>query len=74
MNKIKYYVIALVTALVVSSCGTTRTVPITGRKQNLMVSDAEILSLSTQEYNKYMQGAKKSANATNTSMVQLVGQ
>ena len=54
MNKIKYYVIALVTALVVSSCGTTRTVPITGRKQNLMVSDAEILSLSTQEYNKYM--------------------
>ena len=74
MNKIKYYVIALVTALVVSSCGTTRTVPITGRKQNLMVSDAEILSLSTQEYNKYMQGAKRSANATNTAMVQRVGQ
>lgn len=74
MNKIKYYVIALVTALVVSSCGTTRTVPITGRKQNLMVSDAEILSLSTQEYNKYMQGAKRSSNATNTAMVQRVGQ
>lgn len=74
MNKIKYYVIGLVTALIVSSCGTTRTVPITGRKQNLMVSDAEILSLSTQEYNKYMQSAKKSANATNTAMVQRVGQ
>ena len=58
MNKIKYYVIALVTALVVSSCGTTRTVPITGRKQNLMGSDAEILSLSTQEYNnQYRHGA-----------------
>ena len=50
MNKIKYYVIALVTALVVSSCGTTRTVPITGRKQNLMVSDAEILICQCNQY------------------------
>ena len=39
-----------------------------------MISDAEVLSLSTQEYTKYMQSAKKSANATNTAMVQRVGQ
>lgn len=65
---------ALVVALVAASCGTSRVVPITGRTQNLMVSDAEILSLSSQEYTKYMQAAKKSTNSANTAMVQRVGQ
>ena len=65
---------ALVVALVAASCGTSRVVPITGRTQNLMVSDAEILSLSSQEYTKYMQSAKKSTNSANTAMVQRVGQ
>ena len=74
MKRFKFCLLFLVTALVVSSCGTSRTVPITGRSQNLLVSDAEILSLSTQEYNKYMQSAKKSTNAANTAMVQRVGQ
>ena len=74
MKRFRFYLLGLVAALVVSSCGTSRTVPITGRRQTLMVSDAEVLSLSTQEYNKYMQSAKKSTNATNTAMVQRVGQ
>lgn len=74
MKRFKFYLLGLVTAIIVSSCGTSRTVPITGRKQSLMVSDAEVLSLSTQEYNKYMQSAKKSTNAANTAMVQRVGQ
>ena len=74
MKRLKFYLLGLITALIVSACGTSRTVPITGRKQTLMVSDAEVLSLSTQEYNKYMQSAKKSTNATNTAMVQRVGQ
>ncbi len=65
---------ALVVALVAASCGTSRVVPITGRTQNLMVSDAEILSLSSQEYTKYMQAAKKSTNSANTAMVRRVGQ
>ena len=56
------------------SCGTTKTVPITGRKQNLMVSDGEMLSLSTQQYTEYMKTAKASTNATNTAMVKRVGQ
>ncbi len=65
--------LTVVAALLVG-CGTTSTVPITGRTQNLMVSDDEVLSLSYQEYQKYMQTAKPSTNATNTAMVKQVGQ
>lgn len=60
-------------ALILAACGTTNTVPITGRKQHLSVSDEQILSLSTQQYAQYMATAKKSANATQTAMVQRVG-
>ena len=73
MKKINSLLLALVASVLVSSCGTTRTVPITGRKQNLMVGDAEMLSLSTQEYSKYMATAKKSTDTKNTAMVQRVG-
>ncbi len=74
MKKIKFYILALVAAVVFASCGTTRTVPITGRKQTLLVSDEQVLSLSSQEYQKYMATAKKSTDATNTAMVKRVGQ
>ncbi|MBQ6653340.1 MAG: M48 family metallopeptidase [Prevotella sp.] len=74
MRQIKFYILALVAAVVFASCGTTRTVPITGRKQTLLVSDEQVLSLSNQEYTKYMASAKKSTNSTNTAMVKRVGQ
>ena len=61
-------------AAVLVSCGTTNTVPITGRQQSLMVSDGDILSLSTQQYQDFMKTAKLSTNATNTAMVKRVGQ
>lgn len=73
MNKAKLLLMVFVASLL-AACGTQRVVPITGRKQSLLVSDAEILSLSTQEYTNYMSSAKKSANAANTAMVQRVGQ
>jgi len=63
-----------VVATLLIGCGTTSTVPITGRKQNLMVSDQQILSLSSQEYQKYMKSAKPSTNRQNTEMVRRVGQ
>lgn len=67
--------IALAIALIISSCGgTTGTVPITGRKQKLLVSDEQVLSLSNQQYTDYMKTAKPSTNATNTAMVKRVGQ
>ncbi len=64
----------MVVAAVLTSCGTTSTVPITGRKQTILVSDQQVLSLSNEEYTSYMKTAKKSTNATNTAMVQRVGQ
>lgn len=64
---------SMVAALLVS-CGTTKTVPITGRSQTLMVSDDQVLSLSFQEYSDYMKTAKPSTNSTNTAMVKRVGQ
>ncbi|MCR5680130.1 MAG: M48 family metallopeptidase [Prevotella sp.] len=72
MKKTRLMLMALVAMLLVG-CGTTSRVPITGRKQTLMVSDGDMLSLSTQQYQQFMQGAKKSTNSTNTAMVQRVG-
>ena len=69
----RFMLLTLVAMLLVA-CGTTKTVPITGRKQNLMVSDGEMLSLSTQQYSEYMKTAKPSTNVANTAMVQRVGQ
>ena len=67
-------ILFVVVALILVSCGTTKTVPITGRKQNLVVSDGEMLSLATQQYTDYMKTAKPSTNQANTAMVKRVGQ
>lgn len=74
MKKIKILLFTMLVALIASSCGTTSTVPITGRKHSLLVSDEQVLSLSNQEYTKYMQTAKLSTNAANSAMVSRVGQ
>ena len=73
MRTIKFLLVSLV-AVILMGCGTTSTVPITGRKQTLMVSDGEVLSLASQQYQQFMASAKKSTNASNTAMVQRVGQ
>jgi predicted Zn-dependent protease len=73
MRKVRLILLPLVVAVLVG-CGTTKTVPITGRKQNLVVSDGEMLSLSSQQYSDYMKTAKPSTNAANTAMVKRVGQ
>lgn len=73
VNKIFLSVFVLA-AMLFASCGTTSTVPITGRKQHLLVSDEQVLSLSNQQYQEYMKTAKKSTNAANTAMVRRVGQ
>ena len=61
-------------ATMMVSCGTTSTVPITGRQQTLMVSDGEVLSLASQQYQEFMKSAKLSTNTTNTNLVKRVGQ
>jgi predicted Zn-dependent protease len=74
MKSIKFLVCSLAAALLMAACGTTSTVPVTGRKHTLLVSDAQVLSLSNQEYSKFMKTAKVSTDATKTAMVKRVGQ
>lgn len=74
MKKFKFVVMTLLTTLMLSSCGTTQQVPLTGRTHRISVSDEQVLSLSNQEYTKYMASAKKSTNGANTAMVRRVGQ
>ena len=73
MNKVKFILMAIVASVLVS-CGTTSTVPVTGRKHKLSVTDEYMLSLSSQQYAQYMKQAKPSTNATNTALVKKVGQ
>lgn len=60
-------------ACIMAACGTTNTVPITGRKTHLLVSDSQVLSLSTSQYQDYMKTAKVSTNKDETAMVKRVG-
>lgn len=73
MKLTKQVLLFIAAALLFAACGTTSTVPVTGRKHRISVSDEQVLSLSKQEYDKYMQTAKKSTNAANTAMVERVG-
>lgn len=73
MKKAKLYLL-LVLTVIMASCGTATHVPITGRKQRLVVSDEQVMSLSNQEYQNYMKTAKVSTNAANTAMVKRCGQ
>ena len=54
MKKITSLFVAML--LLLSSCGS---VPLTGRKQVLLVSDQEVLSSSLTQYSDYMKSAKK---------------
>lgn len=75
MKKIKSLLIALMLLMVAPvSAQTKYTVPVTGRKVKLWVSDEQVLSLSTQEYDSYLKSAKISTDATNTALVKKVGQ
>jgi len=73
MKSFKLVLLSVASAILVG-CGTTSTVPITGRKQNLLVNDEQVLGLSYQQYQQYMKSAKPSTNAANTAMVKRVGQ
>ncbi|MGI6233516.1 MAG: M48 family metallopeptidase [Prevotella sp.] len=74
MKSIKFFLLSLAACLMMAACGTTSTVPVTGRKHNLLVSDAQVLSLSTQQYNDFLKKNSLSTNAANTAMVKRVGQ
>ncbi len=73
MKKLSH-LLAILAAVLLTACGTTSKVPITGRTQHLLVDDATVLSLSQEQYDSYLKSAKKSTNTANTQMVQRVGQ
>lgn len=58
MKSLKNLALVAMTSLVLASCGTTQQVPLTGRTHRISVSDEQVLSLSNQEYTKYMASAK----------------
>lgn len=57
-------------AILAVSCGT---VAFTGRKQMLLFSDSEIVSMSEQSYSEFMATAKVSANGTEPAVLTEVG-
>lgn len=60
----------IVSAILFTSCGS---VPVTGRKQMLLVSDQEVLTSSLKQYGEFIQSAPKSTDKKNTELVNKVG-
>lgn len=73
MKRIRLFLLALAVGML-AGCGTVNTVPITGRKQTLLVNDEQVLSLSNQQYQEYMKTARLSTYAVSMAMVKRVGQ
>ncbi|MDI1235389.1 MAG: M48 family metallopeptidase [bacterium] len=67
MNKI---ILLLIPVIIFTSCSK---VPITGRKQNTLVSEAELETLSTSEYQKFLSTHKLSTDARQVELVKKVG-
>ncbi len=67
-------IIMVIASVLMTGCGTTSTVPITGRTQRLLVSDADVNAMALQQYQQTLQQSKLSTNTVNTQMVKRVGQ
>ena len=70
MKCIKKITGVIIAVLILTSCGS---VPLTGRRQILLVSDSELVSASLVQYNDYMKSATKSADKTKSAMVERAG-
>lgn len=68
--KIQKTIGVVLISLLLTACGS---VPITGRKQMLLVSDSEVLSASLSQYSEYMKSAPLSTDKAKTDMVVRVG-
>ena len=60
----------LIAVLLLTSCGS---VPLTGRRQVLLVPDSEVLTASLTQYDEYIKTAQKSTNKTKIATVERVG-
>lgn len=59
-----------ISMLMLAGCGS---VPVTGRRQVLLVSDQEVLTSSLTQYNDYMKSAPRSSSTKQSAMVTRVG-
>lgn len=66
----KEFLVLIIALLMLSSCGS---VPLTGRRQVLLVSDQEVLSSSLTQYSDYIKTAKVSTDKKKTEQVVRVG-
>ncbi len=66
----KKWMISAAALLLLAGCSS---VPLTGRKQLLLVSDQEVLSSSLTQYTEYMKTAKTTSSGKNAQMVTRVG-
>lgn len=64
------FILWAVILLLTAGCGS---VPVTGRKQVLLVSDQEVLASSLTQYKDYMKSAPRSVSKTQSAMVTRVG-
>jgi predicted Zn-dependent protease len=69
MRRIKTFFIILI-LFIIAAC---TTVPITGRQQLNLISDSSMLSMSFQEYDKFLKDHKLSNDHEKTAMVKRVG-
>lgn len=72
MNKLQNRLfVSLIAVLLLNSCSF---VPLTGRRQLALVSDAEMLSTSFDQYDQFLKENKLSRNTAETNMVKRVGE
>lgn len=69
-NNIKAFVALFVVFSIFISCST---VPVTGRKQLNMIPSSEMLSMSYQQYDQFLQENNTSSDQDNSAMVKRVG-
>lgn len=67
----KRILLILLAGLIISGCGS---VPLTGRRQVLLVSDQEVYQAGLVQYKEYIQGVTLSKDASRTRLVKSVGQ
>lgn len=63
--------VALLAEILLTGCGA---VPLTGRRQMLLVSDQEVYEAGLTQYNEYIAQAEMSTDARKTAMVKSVGE
>ena len=68
MKRTSYLILLL--AVILSACST---VPLTNRKQFLLVSDQEVLALGLQSYNEYISTAQPSPDTVSAKVVEQCG-